>query len=216
MCLRDLIELYPRKGMAVIESRNRYNLGGAEYIADVQFMGAPPNSPEMGALVEFMTNLTETDKTAQADFLGTIGQWCDANERITKISAAVIGACTGSARSKPIMLEDLMSNQYLSLSPHAYGIYIPSAEILSRTKYAWFANLSKEQVLESNTIIGKYLMIANDPEKRTGKDAEQTVGKEVNEEWLSYWQASPSVTSSDTGSEPVANHLGNRVETLVS
>jgi hypothetical protein len=40
------------------------------------------------------------------------------------------------------------------------GLYIPADEILKRTAFQWFARLSAKQALASDTIIGKYLLIA--------------------------------------------------------
>jgi hypothetical protein len=77
--------------------------------------------------------------------------------------------------------------------------------VLSRTKYAWFARLSGRQVLESNTIVGKYLLIANIPDANVSgavpaSDAEKP-------EWIAYWQV-PS-NAPVWGVKP--NYLGNRV-----
>jgi len=40
-------------------------------------------------------------------------------------------------------------------------VYIPSDKILLRSNLQWFARLSPEQVLSSNTIIARYLLMAN-------------------------------------------------------
>ena len=57
-----------------------------------------------------------------------------------------------------ITLDNLMNNTYYELHNDAYGIYIPSDEILTSKKYQWFARLSKEQILTSNTLLGKYIL----------------------------------------------------------
>ena len=59
---------------------------------------------------------------------------------------------------KPILLEDLLTENYLNLSTNIYGIYIPADEILVRTNWKWFAYMSEEQILSSNTILAKYFM----------------------------------------------------------
>ena len=38
-------------------------------------------------------------------------------------------------------------------------IYIPSNEILHRTSYQWFSRLSAKQLLTSDMIISKYMLI---------------------------------------------------------
>lgn len=221
LCMKNLNEFYTNgvgtnKSMFVAENRNRsVTFSTREYIADPQFMGAPPNNPDMGAFVTYLERLTETDKTAQSDFMGDAGQWCESNKNIVKVSAELIGA--RDKKGGMIMLEEIMSNNYLDLTIHAYGIYIPAAEVLSRTKYAWFSRLSGKQVLESNTIIAKYLMVANAPDNSAGSGVSAVpvaVGQvdDENPEWIAYWQV-PS-NAPVWGVKP--NYLGNRVESSVS
>jgi hypothetical protein len=50
-----------------------------------------------------------------------------------------------------------MEEDYLDLDANAYGIYIPSCEILKRTKYQWFAMVPSEEIFNVNAIIAKYL-----------------------------------------------------------
>jgi len=40
-------------------------------------------------------------------------------------------------------------------------MYIPADKILLRTNLQWFARLSAEQVLQSNTVIARYLLLCN-------------------------------------------------------
>jgi hypothetical protein len=209
LCLRDLIEMYTNgtadaKSMFIAENRNRsVTFSTREYIADPQFMGAPPGNAEMGALAVFMEKLTESDKTARADFMGDVSEWCADNQRIIKVDAALIGVRDKSGRS--IMLEDLLSNNYLSLTTHAYGVYIPASDVLYRSKYSWFARLSGRQVLESNTIVGKYLLLANIPDANDSGSVPTSDAEKP--EWIAYWQV-PS-NAPVWGVKP--NYLGNRV-----
>jgi hypothetical protein len=209
LCLRDLIEMYTNgtadaKSMFIAENRNRsVTFSTREYIADPNIMGAPAGNTEMGALGAYMEKLTESDKTARADFMGDVGEWCAANQRIIKVDAALIGARDKSGRS--IMIEDLLSNNYLSLTSHAYGVYIPAEDVLSRSKYAWFARLSGRQVLESNTIVGKYLLVANIPDANVSGAVPTSDGEKP--EWVAYWQV-PS-NAPVWGVKP--NYLGDRI-----
>ena len=119
------------------------------------------------------------------------------------MDAALIGARDKSGRS--IMIEDLLSNNYLSLTSHAYGVYIPAEDVLSRSKYAWFARLSGRQVLESNTIVGKYLLVANIPDANVSGAVPTSDGEKP--EWVAYWQV-PS-NAPVWGVKP--NYLGDRI-----
>ena len=208
LCMRDLIDMYNNgtinNNMFMVETRNRsVTSASREYIADPQFMGAPSGNAEMSDLVDYMEKLTEMDKTAQSDFTGDISKWCDSNQRITKVVPELIGV--RDKNGKMIMIEDLLSNDYLKLTTHSYGIYIPSSELLSRSKYSWFARLSGRQVLESNTILGKYILISNTPDANVSGTVPSSV--EEKPEWIAYWQV-PS-NAPVWGVKP--NYLGNNV-----
>jgi hypothetical protein len=76
-----------------------------------------------------------------------------------QISADDLG-CRNAKTKKPILIEDLMSDYDIDLSPDALGIYIPADELLKRTAYQWFAELCPRKVLEANTMISKYLLVS--------------------------------------------------------
>jgi len=63
-------------------------------------------------------------------------------------------------RGEPVTIEALMGDSYIDLPCSAMGLYIPDDEILKRTKFQWFARLSAKQAMESETQIGKHLLIA--------------------------------------------------------
>ena len=73
------------------------------------------------------------------------------------IPADMLGA--RDTEGKAVTIDILMSNNFLNLSERVQGMYIPADEILKRTAYQWFARLSAKQALDSNTTIGKYLLI---------------------------------------------------------
>ena len=64
---------------------------------------------------------------------------------------------TKTVDTKPIILEDLMEDNVLSLHPDCFGLYIPHEEMITRTKYQWFTVSSIEDILTSKTAIAKYL-----------------------------------------------------------
>jgi hypothetical protein len=58
---------------------------------------------------------------------------------------------------KPILLEDLMSDDYLDVdSTKLYGVYIPSCELLRRPKFQYFAILPVDDVLKADCVLTKY------------------------------------------------------------
>jgi hypothetical protein len=71
-----------------------------------------------------------------------------------------------------------------------YGILIPADEVLKRNNYEWFARLSAKQVMESNTIIGNYLLLANAPDAEGGilEPLEPTINKKIENKFVGFWK----------------------------
>ena len=64
--------------------------------------------------------------------------------------------------NQPVLLDDLMSDDDdFKISECTFGVYIPADDILKRLNLQWFARLSPQQVLESNTIIARQLLLCN-------------------------------------------------------
>ena len=61
-----------------------------------------------------------------------------------------------------ILVDHLLEESSLNLCMCSlYCIIIPDEDILSRTKYQWFARLSPKQVFEANTQISKFMIISH-------------------------------------------------------
>lgn len=194
VCIKDLIGLY-KKGtsgnkMFLSETYDR-NITSTTYpfYPNLWFSGANKNNPMVKQLIDYMQRIISSDYTAQSVFLGDFDRWCEKKIRkkeINLIPGLDIG--TKSVDDEPILLEDLMSQQYLNIYPQAYGILIPAQELLSRVHYEWFPRMSQRQVLESNTIIGNYLLITNAPDakQRGGEILEPLQVKPSN--WVGFWK----------------------------
>ena len=130
------------------------------FVPDLYFVGAAKNDPTILELVEYLKIRNKNPHfSCETDFLGESSQWClEAinQQKINLIGGEKIGVKTKDR--KTILLDNLMEEEYLDLSPDAVGIYIPADEILNRPKYQWFAVMPSEQILKTNMIISKYLM----------------------------------------------------------
>lgn len=78
--------------------------------------------------------------------------------QISVFDGAYLGIKDNSG--KPILVENLLTENYVDFSPQMVGIYIPADEILARTNWQWFAYMSQEEILSSHMIIAKYIMSA--------------------------------------------------------
>ena len=194
VCIKDVIGLYHKGTMGnkmfLCEMVDR-NITSTSYpfYPNLWFSGANKNNILVKQLIDFMQRIISTDYTAQSVFLGDFDRWCEKKIRkgeINLINGLDIG--TKTVDEEPIVLEDLMSQQYLNIYPQAYGILIPAEELLNRVHYEWFTRMSQKQVLESNTIIGNYLLITNAPDakQRGGDILEPLQIKPSN--WVGFWK----------------------------
>lgn len=190
LCMKDLIGLY-RRGtnngrMFLCETVDK-NITSTSYsfYPNIYFSGAEKNNYMVGQIIDFMLRTFSKDYTSESQFLGEINRFCEKrinNRQINLISGLDIGV--RNIDDEPVLIEDLMGENYIKLYRGAYGILIPADDVLNRRKYEWFSRLSHKQVLESNTIIGKYLLLATAP------DAKQGILEPLknNPKWVGFWK----------------------------
>jgi len=170
LCTRNLKGLYNQgiqnKKSFVCEAINRTsNLQREEkggkllFIPDTYFMGAEKNNPVILEYVNYLNDRMKSGHmTREPEFLGDVNIGCVGSINVGKmnlIGGEYIGIKT--RKRKPVLIEDLMEDNYLDLSPDMYGIYIPEPEILLRPKYQWFAVLDIRELLKSNIFIAKHI-----------------------------------------------------------
>ena len=193
LCMKDLIGLYTkgiRNNKMFLCETNNHNITTTSYdfYPSLSFSGSPKENQMIETLIDFIQRNMSNDFTAASQFLGDFDRFCEKkirNNEINMINGVDIGIKTD--QEDPILLEDLMSQQYLKLYPETYGILIPSDQILKRTKYEWFARLSASQILESNTIIGNYLLLANTP-TNTNDDVNILEPYKETKKWIGFWK----------------------------
>lgn len=189
VCMKDLKGLYERginnNKMGVCETIDRNVTSSTfDFYPNINFSCAPKNNQTVKMFIDFIERTISTDYTAASVFLGDFNRWINKNiefGHINLIPGTEIGIKT--VDNKQIVLEQLLSQEYLNLYPGTYGILIPANEILNRTNYQWFARLSAKQVLESNTIIGSYLLLSNAP-TQTGI----LEPLEAKPDWVGFWK----------------------------
>jgi hypothetical protein len=196
VCMKDLTGLY-NKGtrgdkMFVCETVDK-NVTSSEldFFPNLSFCGAPKECETVRELCEHIQNTNSYDYTAESKFLGDFNKWCEQkihNGKMNMIEGVEIG--TKTIDEKQIVVDDLISNNYLDLYQGTYGILIPSEEILNRRKFEWFARLSEKQVLESDTIIGNYLLLSVAPEDNgILRPLEPLVNKQIENKFVGFWRA---------------------------
>jgi hypothetical protein len=190
LCMKDLIGLYKRgtngNKFFLCETLDKnVTSDNFRFYPNIRFSGAEKHNYMVGQLVDFMLRTYSSDYTAETVFLGEVNRFCEKrirNGQMNLISGVDIGI--KNIDEEPILIEDLMSNNYLKLYGGTYGILIPSDDILSRNQYQWFSRLSHKQVLESNTIIGNYLLLATAPDAKNG--ILEPLQNKPN--WVGFWK----------------------------
>lgn len=191
VCMKDLNDLYVKGtsgGKLFVCETNDRNITSTtnNFYPNLIFCGAPKENHTVANLIEFMQRVNSTDFTADVKFLGEFDRWCN-----TRISTGEINLIDGkeigtkNTDNNPILLEDLMSNSYLKIYPNTHGILIPADELLKRRKYQWFTRMSSKQVLESDIIIGNYLLLYNAPEDNQEGILEPL---QVKPDWVAFWK----------------------------
>lgn len=133
------------------------------FLPSTYFMGAHKNDEAVKDLVQFQkTRIATPHFSSDKDFLGEVEYRCLAmvdDGRMNLLGGELVGVKTAKTR-KPVLLDNLMEEEYLDLAPSCLGIYIPADEVLARTKYQWFAVMQLDQIFESSFILSKYMRAA--------------------------------------------------------
>ena len=194
VCLKDLNEMYIKgtRGdkMFVCEVVDRnVTSTDLDFYPNLSFCGAPKHCETVRELCNFIQRTASHDYTADVKFLGEYDKWCKQrieNGRINLIDGAEIG--TKTVEDKQIIIDDLMSNHYLDLYQGAYGILIPADEVLSRKKFEWFARMSPRQVMESDTIIGNYILLSQTDDTGILEPLEPITNKVIQKQFVGFWK----------------------------
>ena len=114
---------------------------------------------ELIEYVNYLQHLVSKDLTDESIFLGKTSIWWANkvnNGNATKIESGLLGVT--DKKDEVILLEDLINTKPLEFKRDIKMVYIPDDELMKRTAYEWFVRSSPEQVLKSNTNIGKILL----------------------------------------------------------
>lgn len=171
VCTKDLTSFYndnlshglPFVCEAINRTVNMQRQSNAPlFMPSMYLMGANKNDPVMLNIIESLQKMNQSGHMSnENDITGASYVLCEdlvRQNKLTLVRGEYVGVKT--VGGKPIVLDDIMAESYLDLHGQSVGIYIPGDEILNRIKYQWFASLSTDEILKSNMIISKYLMVS--------------------------------------------------------
>lgn len=159
LCFKNLAPLYTA-GDKMFVGEMLARTDQVNFFPDTRFMGCQKGCATMAKYINYLEILSSSDFTAESQFNASTSRWCYEKiiqNEMTLVPAEVLGM--KDTKGKQNTLDVLMSNNFLNLSANTMGLYIPADDILKRTAYQWFARLSARQAMESDTTIGKYLLI---------------------------------------------------------
>lgn len=167
ICLKNISDLYKTSlnicpvfvGEMVCRSVLNENV---TFYPSNKIMGCIKENEIMGSYIKYLEQQVSDDYTNESDFARISDSYLY-NEVLNKRIVIVDGQSFGvkNKHQKMITIDELMGEIDLQMNNHALGIYIPADELIKRQKYNWFVRLSAEQVLQSNTMIGRYLLLCN-------------------------------------------------------
>jgi hypothetical protein len=166
VCFKSLLPIYSEaieEGKMIVGQLNNQicneNLQKAT-IASPIFMASSSNNPMLQSFHKYLLSLNTNDLTRTQDFLGLSNLWLETKVQSNEI-LSICGCKLGVQQKDKTLIyaEDLLSASYIELDKQAYGVYIPWDQLINRTSLQWFVKLTPEEVLNSNTILAKYLLI---------------------------------------------------------
>ena len=164
--MKDLKKIYEEAGtgdgVLVGELLNR-GVSSEDYVfmTSPEFLACEKGNHTIDRYIEYLQRMISEDYTAQSVFTGAVSEWfaSQKNSDITAVAASMLGVI--DTDGKAVTVERLAGNSYVPLCPEACGIYFPANEILHRTAFQWLARLSPAQVLDSDTMMGKALLVGS-------------------------------------------------------
>jgi len=130
------------------------------YVPSYEIFASKKNNEQLNNFIIYLDELSTNDFTSENIFVGNIHNYLlneSRNNRIATINAEYLGI--KDKNSNPIYISDLLGESYLELNENCYGLYIPNNEIIKRSKYKWFCYLSIKEILDSEIMLSKLLII---------------------------------------------------------
>lgn len=162
ICFQSLLPLYTNGGQMFVGEMLNKTTSSSQllYFPNTTFMGCTKESMTMLSYTHYLESVISQDFVDESTIVGAYGRWCYEKSLLGEVGiipADKLGI--KDADGVAITIDRLIQNTFLHLAGDVLGIYIPVNDIINRTAYNWFARLSAKQVLQSDTTIGKYLLI---------------------------------------------------------
>ena len=128
---------------------------------NTQIIGCKKDSPVISNYIGKLEILNSRDYTNEIDFLGEMARELYSytqSGKMSKIDGCIFGSVDHNG--KDVTIDRLLGSTFIDFSPKLEAIYLPSKEILNRTKFGWFARLSQYQLRTCDSVVAKWMVIA--------------------------------------------------------
>lgn len=167
VCTKPLLSLFNsgiiNSKMFCVETINkRVNYHEKPFICDGIMMGCIKYNKSVADLCKYMKGRlnVESEKTIINE--NNCSLWLEEKKDIFEVNV-INGKLIGvkDIENEPIELDDLLGSTPINYNFNKYGVLIDEKMLDKRLKYGWFNRLSKEQIFESNTEIGKVFLLCH-------------------------------------------------------
>ena len=153
--LKKFLPLFKKHESFVFKSLQRYDMYNS-YVPNILFIGCKKNNPGVKKIMTYIETIREKDYYKDLYLFKNINkQLLDLTNRneITLLEGKLNGIRTKN--NENIYINHLVEDSPIKLSKNAIGLYIPKEDLEERTHYSWITYLSKKELLNSNTFMGK-------------------------------------------------------------
>ena len=153
--LKKFLPLFKGHESFVFKSLQRYDMYNS-YVPNILFIGCKKNNPGVKNLMTYIETIRENDYYNLLYLFKNINKLLidlTNNSEITLLEGKLNGIKTKN--NENIYINHLVEDSHIKLSKSAIGLYIPKEDLEERTRYSWITYLSKKELLNSNTFMGK-------------------------------------------------------------
>lgn len=167
LCQKDLIDFYEESAKLnswVLFQKKNKSLSQEQhyYLPNLEFSASPSNNETVLQTCNFLEQLISSDPSSESHIIDRIGLWInnnlDVKNNIKVYSGSFIG--TQTSTFKDILLEDLFETKFVDFAKNKVGVLIPYRDILKRKNYNWFCDETLENIVMSDTVIGKQFALS--------------------------------------------------------
>jgi len=153
--IKKLLGVFNLNESFVFETAQNYG-DTIHFYPSLLFIGGKKMSNTIKNIMVFLEGMQRDDYYSLMKFHKLTSEYVKTlreKDEITLLDGSKIGIKTKNNES--ININHLVEDSDIVLAPNALGLYIPQEELEERTRYNWITYISKNELLTSDTFMGK-------------------------------------------------------------